>query len=153
VRIDTGMAVSWEDNSVMKVLWILLMSIISFFFTSCEKDDPKLPEGADRLIGEWRWLSSSGGMAGGQLFPEHPDDRMLKFMSNGSYFCNCEPAVGTFSIGEPEWPMFEHRIFYTQIPDTHRMSDVQDARFLSADTLILTDACRDCYMHTYVRVR
>ncbi len=128
--------------------------VMTVMLLSCQKEDPVLPEGAERLIGEWRWLWSSGGLAGGQIFSEHPDDRKLKFDRNGSYACLCDPFMaGNYAIGEPERDMFEHRIFYAQGPDAVWNGDVQDARFLSTDTLILTDVCRDCYMHTYVRIQ
>ncbi len=112
-----------------------------------------LPDGAERLIGQWRWIGSSGGFTGAQIFPEHENDRKLKFDTDGYYACLCDPnTTGTYLIGEPEWDPYEHRIFYSQVPDAHWMGDVQDAQFLSSDTLVLSDVCRDCYMHTYVRV-
>lgn len=117
--------------------------------TACGSTGPSFQDG---VLGTWRWVESTGGIAGVTLTPASTGDSMtLRFRAGGEvqlfqngilvrevgFIVGAGPAQGALEIFYDE-PLMG---FATQI-----------ATFPSSQDLVLTDPCCDGFVHSYVRV-
>lgn len=120
------------------------------------------PEGTTSLIGPWRWIGSSGGIAGIRPTPDDEEINLIFYFHRNS-------AV-TVYIDDT----LRARIPYATVPATPpsvlpRAQELQYAipieafpfdptihrhtvKRADADTLILADPCCHRYEHTFVRI-
>ncbi|MCW9706435.1 hypothetical protein [Fodinibius salsisoli] len=108
---------------------------------------------ASKIIGQWQWVRSSGGFAGEVTTRDSAGvpDRHFNFKSNGAFtFYRTDTLVqaGKYSLQKKEGDVI---ISY----DTGQKDFFFDQRvtFKGKDTLILSDECYDCYIHTYIRAQ
>jgi hypothetical protein len=110
-----------------------------------------LEPGVDRLSGTWRWIESTGGIAGMRVTPESVNytaqlrvtGRQIKVVRNDSIKATASFTIRGDSVTyQPTLSVFA----YGGGIDSQRLS-------MSGDTLILSDPCCDLFTHMFVRVR
>ncbi|CAH0996877.1 hypothetical protein EMA8858_03012 [Emticicia aquatica] len=133
----------------MKNLIFLLIVSSSIMF-SCTKEDVV----ADNSItGEWRWVTSTGGIAGTTITPSSAGfERKLVFTSDlkfSRYKDNILEKSGTFEITQAK------SIYKTDLADFIKFNDNTSSVILSqkADELILADNLSDGFVETYQRIK
>lgn len=106
------------------------------------------------LSGSWNWVKSEGGIAGVTITPastgytrnivynynlsyESYKNDSLEFISPFSIYYVTESPVDTFPV-----------IHYEALPEYRD----QMIFSITRDTLVLSDRCIDCFIHTYVKV-
>ena len=145
---------------------ILLFSVL-LFILSCKKDpfyesingfkeETLSPES----MGEWRWVSSSGGFAGITLFNDTTSKNILTINANKTYkWCKSDTCTtGKWFLGSRQSsnPRYTDTLLFFQQPkvktnfpftfDLHKPIRI-------ADTLILLDNCNDCFAHKLIKVK
>jgi len=103
------------------------------------------------IFGAWDWLSSSGGLAGSTFTPENTGDT-----ARASFRANCK-----FELVQNESVLVQAQFVITAQGDTVLNRVQPDSslvplfgiRFASADVLVLTDPCVDCFTHAFQRNR
>jgi hypothetical protein len=111
-----------------------------------------LEPGIDRLAGTWRWIASSGGIAGITVTPASVNyTAQIRF--NGSHVTvlrnDSVKASTTFTIRGDSMISYQSALpvfVYGGGVDAQRLS-------MSGDTLVLNDPCCDLFSHLFVRVR
>ena len=109
-------------------------------------------DGADRLEGSWRWVSSSGGFAGNRITPATAGFNVqFRFSGNQVTVLRNDSIRGTSTYTlrgddityQPAISVFN----FDGSVDTQRLLP------LAGDTISLNDPCCDRYSHRFVRVR
>jgi hypothetical protein len=140
----------------MKHLFASFLVVLILF--SCKKDDslPSMPEsdilsGSDTLLyGDWKYLNSFGGYAGGKidkgislLLIKPMDDFIIiskdNAIVNGKFVINNEQNSLTKIL------LLQNGSKSIRLP--------QSIQFIGTDTLILNDPCCDMYSDTYKRIK
>lgn len=117
-----------------------------------------LVEPVTGLQGEWRWVSSTGGIAGETITPRtlghellygFGPDTLRVARSDGAvqetgYRLERNPADG-----EPGLIRFDEPVLGPTLPGQTEQRLLRPA----PDTLVLSDPCADCYSHTLARAR
>lgn len=107
---------------------------------------------SERLLSEWEWLQSTGGLAGWTLTPDCTGLAPVRLVFDRN-------RAASYEADTLEW-----RVGYTlkQEDDVWRLRYERDAphvpvdqqvRFQGRDTLVLIDECIDCYVSTYLRIK
>lgn len=106
----------------------------------------------DRLSGRWRWVESTGGIAGFRYTPADQNYSVeLRFAGNQVTALRNDSVKTTssFTIRGDEvtyQPSISAFTFDGGI-------DTQTLRVVAADTVMLSDPCCDMFSHLFVRVR
>jgi hypothetical protein len=112
------------------------------------------PTPQERLLGSWEWLEATGGFAGGTRTPESTGETMsLRFRDDDSVMVvkDGEPfAVAGFALGAAGRDGEKGALSVTYDPPIFGFES-QMARFLTLDTLVLTDPCCDGFVYRFVR--
>jgi hypothetical protein len=110
-----------------------------------------LEPGIDRLSGAWRWVESTGGIAGMRVTPESVNyTAALRFTGSQVTILRNDSVKGTATFTlrgdsvtyQPALPIF----VYGGGIESQRLA-------MSGDTLVLNDPCCDMFTHMFVRVR
>jgi hypothetical protein len=141
-------------KSYFSLSFIAILIIIS----SCSKDIDLPNSDAEKLIGSWKWVESSGGFSGRIISPSTEGyTKNLEFLKNGIYtesrnkkwytdlqytFHKAHSIYSTESV---------YQIKYLKTPNNSYDNESQSFQFSGNDTLYLKDECHDCYSHIYVR--
>jgi len=126
---------------------LFILALLGLF--SCKKDELKKTE--EKLIGEWAWESSSGGLLGQTLTPltEGYNESYL-FQKNGifthyrdtttlhSNFYWIEKGTSFFRTGE----VF---LLYLGNQDHTTVTNTYSIEFEGENRLFLTEECNDCF--------
>ena len=127
----------------------------------CKQDELHHP-----IVGEWRWVSSTGGIAGWTLKPKNNDEHILHFTEDGIFdvytnsvlfYSGSYRLTGTESIysGSQELSLVIDRFvrhkkdtvnYYPYFPMNGTI-----IRKFSNKELELADNCYDCYGHSFLR--
>lgn len=136
-------------------LLVVFLSI-ACCMTSCQKE--KIPEKYDFIVGEWEWVSSSGGYSFHYLTPETEGyEQKIVFKENGAYKVvknKFRIEKGTYKVSEK----VDETYFIKLDPNLGKMSRFFPSGgeiyvWFSGNRLHLAGAsCFDCYMHTYEKV-
>ncbi len=59
---------------------LLILFTFAFSLISCRKDEISTP-----LVGEWKWVKSTGGIAGITTESDEKNQRTITFSSDGNY--------------------------------------------------------------------
>ena len=131
----------------------LVIAGTALLFAAGCKDGLTVPE-TQGLTGRWSWIQSVGGIAGRKDTPSSvgytrtlvfSPDNTCAFFRDDSLL-----AVTAFVIRNDKTPLSADGVDVIHYADSSRFMP-QMFRFSSADTLILTDVCIDCFTSTYVR--
>ncbi|AFK03098.1 hypothetical protein Emtol_1958 [Emticicia oligotrophica DSM 17448] len=137
----------------MKKLSFLLIFATLFTF-SCSKEEVKATnETTNSLVGEWRWISSTGGIAGKTITPSTAGyERRLVLTSDlkfSRYKDNKLEISGTYQITQGK------SIYKPEQVDFIKFSDSTSAVIMSqtADELSLADNFYDGFSESYQRIK
>lgn len=107
---------------------------------------------APQVSGSWRWVSSSGSIAG-RTFTPATESYQVRYEFSGNQlraFRNDSLiATSLITVTDDEitfQPSFRAFVFGYQ-------GDTQTVEVLEGDTLVLSDPCCDLFTHRFVRVR
>ena len=132
--------------NLFKNKYFILISI--FFFSACEESNSQ----ADySLVGNWKWIETSGGIAGIKITPSSSKTERLTFSDSTISIYQNDSLAGVFKYSiEIEQTIFsEEPISVLKIPSFSSPSKVI---FLTEDTLRLSDNFVDGMTQTYVRL-
>jgi hypothetical protein len=136
---------------------LFLIVILSMFFVSCAKENVvdtrvyvDIPK---NLVGNWNWVSTSGGIAGSLSTPETTGEtRRVEFDDNSNfrYYVNdILKSDHTFKIEKSRSITGNDSALIAY----SLLSPRQSIMFRGSDTLILFDECFDCYEHYFIRIK
>lgn len=142
-------------------LFIAVLLGISITLSACKKSiDLPHPE-LEKLFGSWEWIGSSGGFSGDNITPSSAGySKTVEFRKNGVYRWYKNGKLEDkmrFTVTQDSSSIFTNGLAYIIVysnagvlgPDNY--SHRESIRFLSHDTLFLSEECSDCYGHAYVR--
>lgn len=136
----------------MKKLSFLLVFAALFTF-SCTKEEGVATEASSSLAGEWRWVSSTGGITGTTTTPTSAGyERKLVLTSDLKYsrFKNSSlEKSGTYEITKAK------SIYKTELVDFIKFSDGTSLVIMnqSANELSLADNFYDGFGEVYQRIK
>jgi hypothetical protein len=136
---------------------LLFFAIMCLIFESCTKENivdtriyVDIPQ---TLIGNWNWLSTSGGFAGSLSTPKTTGEtRRVEFDDNSNfrYYVNdILKSDHTFKIEKSKSITGDDNALIAY----NLLGSRQSIIFQGPDTLILFDECYDCYEHIYTRIK
>lgn len=132
---------------------IVLMLCLTVFLASCEREDVAIAQEYQSIIGEWKWVESSGGIAGLTYKASNIDSRKRIYNADGTFetFHNDSlESKGTYRIvigntirDENQQPLIQ----YT----TTDSSEYTQSFDVSAEHLVLFDEFYDGFTNLYTR--
>ena len=141
-----------EIRSTMKTKLILAV-IALIIMVACNKENTSSTNSAS-IIGEWNWISSTGGIAGMKYTPEttgekrkiiFDNDSVFRFYRNDTLKIECKYHIlkssdsgGLNSMILVKYDSSSIRQYFTIQPD---------------GIMVLSDECMDCYLSEYKRIR
>ena len=136
----------------MKKLSFLLVFAALFTF-SCTKEEVVATEASSSLAGEWRWVSSTGGIAGKTYTPTSEGYERKLVLTSDFKFSRYKDAVleksGTYEITKAK------SIYKTELIDFIKFSDGTSLVIMnqSANELSLSDNFYDGFGEVYQRIK
>jgi hypothetical protein len=122
----------------MKKIIFLLVIIASYY--GCKKDS--ILNYSSSLIGEWFWLKSCGGFAGGCDTPQSTNETMnLSFTIDSVYNYYLNDTLR----GSGRFHVYKNVISYE--------NSISRTFLISHDTLYLNDYCCDGFNSNYKRIK
>ncbi len=136
----------------MKKLSFLLVFAALFTF-SCTKEEVVATKASSSLAGEWRWVSSTGGIAGKTYTPTSEGYERKLVLTSDFKFSRYKDAVleksGTYEITKAK------SIYKTELVDFIKFSDGTSSVIMnqSANELSLADNFYDGFGEVYQRIK
>jgi hypothetical protein len=149
---------------------IIILITLSFILTSCEKNEDKIlianhvtktqyydseifSETNQLIYGKWKFLSTSGGFAGGTLEPYYDYLEVVTYGIYGIITNNKIKAIGKLIVDKQD----NTRTVISFFPDAKYRTDTEliqkQLRFIGNDTILLSDMMYDGYSSIYKRVK
>ena len=136
---------------------LFFIAILCMIFESCAKenivDTRVYVDIPGTMIGNWNWLSTSGGIGVSLYTPENTGEiRRVEFdnKSNFRYYVNdILKSDHTFRIEKSKSITGNDSALIAY----NLLSSRQNIMFRGTDTLILFDECYDCYEHYFIRIK
>ncbi len=125
---------------------ILNLCLLSFLLFSCEQ-----PTVENDLIGSWKWVESTGGIAGVTIRPKNGETRIISFDAKGNFEIveNDQRVVSShFQIHEGKSILSEEKVPLISFEDE---SQLEKSFVIVGDTLYLSDEVYDGFTSKYVR--
>lgn len=141
----------------LKLSSFFSFTLILLLVSSCSKDIDLPNADAEKLIGNWLWINSSGGFSGAIINPSTEGyTKKVEFRKDGLYaeFRNDKVVENTqFLILKDESIRSAYEVYQINYVYSNGQSNIfkQSFNFQGNDTLILMDECYDCYTHIYIR--
>ena len=135
----------------MKRISLFAFLCISLSLTTCSKEDNLVdPQVAIfELIGDWEWVSSSGGITGEELSPDIVDETRQLYVTATEFICsrnNLEESRVMYDI------KLDRSIFTTDSVQVIQLDGINAFTYeLDGDRLILREEIYDGYNHLYER--
>jgi hypothetical protein len=142
----------------MKKILLLNLLLIAW---GCQSNEPQHP-----IVGDWRWVSSTGGIAGWTVKPRNNDEYVPRFTASGTFEVYTNTKLfysGNYRLTNTESiysnskePSFVVENFVRHEKDTVRFYPIFPkngtiiSRFSNKE-LELADNCYDCYGHYFLR--
>lgn len=136
----------------MKKLSFFLITI-TFFTFSCTKEEIVAQNSTSTLTGEWRWVSSTGGIAGTTITPETAGYERKLVLTNDMTYSRYKDNVlqnsGKFEITK------EKSIYKTELVDFIKFDDGTKSVIQgnTSDELLLADNFYDGFGETFKRIK
>lgn len=140
-----------SKNQRLMLMIAVIFSIIPL--SGCDKSTN--PPEDNEFIGNWRWIRSSGGIAGVTITPETEGyDQFLYVTSDSTYSLQRIDTSGStvtyngnyYITYEPIW----------NVNDTGKViymgSNQRSTLTISNDSLRIGEICNDCWLYEYVRL-
>lgn len=127
-----------------KILFLIIIAILGLN-CSRDNDDGKINSA---IIGQWNWVKSTGGFAGGTYTPESTaENRMLiissdsiKYFTNGDLLSKIKYTIELRDVnGESHEMIVPEFLGITQFFE------------LNENKLTLIDYCNDCFVNEYMK--
>jgi hypothetical protein len=149
---------------------IIILITLSFILTSCEKNEDKIlianhvtktqyydseifSETNQLIYGKWKFLSTSGGFAGGTFEPYYDYLEVVTYGIYGIITNNKIKAIGKLIVDKQD----NTRTVISFFPDAKYRTDTEliqkQLRFIGNDTILLSDMMYDGYSSIYKRVK
>lgn len=143
----------------MKRILILLNFLLLTW--SCQPNEPQHP-----IVGDWRWVSSTGGIAGLHLKPKNGDTHILRFTADGAFqvYTNSvlfysgnyrlTSAESIYSDSREPSLVIDHFVRHKKDTINYYSSFLVNGtiiRRFSNTELELADNCYDCFGHLFAR--
>lgn len=133
----------------MKILWIFILLALS----SCSDKDKV--ERRDELVGDWKWINTTGGIAGVNRVPEDGEIVILK-LNNDYSFSQIDKGVevrsGTYTLGNKTSMLFNKEMpVLTLNNSTDLMYSLAESE--SGLFLHLNEDYHDGFNYIYVKVK
>jgi hypothetical protein len=112
---------------------------------------------AKKLIGNWRWIETSGGFAGSITTPQSENKEIkIQFSAKGIHteWENGKVIYSRpYSVEKPIWPKGEMTewIVHGSKKDMRQQKQSEYFEFRGKDTLVLSPNCPDCFTRVFVR--
>ncbi len=140
-----------------------IIPLLALFLTNwgCQPTEPQHP-----IVGDWRWISSTGGIAGLHLKPKNGDVHILRFTAagvfevytNNSLFYSgnyrLTGAESIYSNSKEPSLVVDHFIRHKKDTINYYSSFLMNGtiiRRFSNKELELADNCNDCFGHSFLR--
>ncbi|MRS65824.1 hypothetical protein [Larkinella terrae] len=142
-----------------------ILPLLTFLLTiwGCQSNEPQHP-----LVGDWRWVSSIGGIATLHIKPSNNDVRILRFKEDGVFEVYSNQYLlysGSYQLtnaksiySTDKEPGIIVSNFVSQKKDTINFYPLylmngnnSIIRKVSTRELELADNCDDCFGHSFVR--
>jgi hypothetical protein len=150
----------------MKKITLVMLTIAAFLVQSCDEWPPDHGGGngggnKTELVGNWRWISSEGGIFPMLYTPENQGFEANLILRNDKSY-SYEQTTGLTDFGSYISGKFEDRQTIelqtastrpNEVVSVARPGDVNFVDFQGKDTLILSGVGADMLTYTYVRVR
>ncbi|WP_111626596.1 hypothetical protein [Larkinella arboricola] len=136
--------------------------LILFFLTvlGCTSDEPR-----HLVVGEWRWISSTGGIGGWTIKPRNDNERTLRLTADGKFEVYANRALllsaeyrlsnrksGSDRAQELILAVNNGILHQRDTLDNYPLFGGGRIRELSDAKLeFVEDFCNDCYSHSFVR--
>lgn len=126
-----------------------LLFLVGITFVSCSNDDDSSLDTSARIIGNWNWVSSSGGITGAMQTPQSTGNTqrleitstMITFFINGNFVSE---SNYTIEIRESVVLSGTHEMM---ILDNEFRNIIQ----FDGNNLFLNGDCNDCFASEYIR--
>jgi len=126
--------------------WILIIFLASLTINCSNDDENDIDQ---QLIGEWKWIESSGGVQGETLNPQTTgENRNIEITSDKiKYYTN-----GILILESDYYLQKGESIRTNQKTDLMIYeNDRKQSIVLNENKLILYDECYDCYQNEYIK--
>jgi hypothetical protein len=134
----------------MKRIILFILILLSICSPGCNITSPPITE--HKIIGSWTWLESCCGFGGDLRTPENTGHNIeVRFTASYNYY-----QYDNRILERDTYYSISEKIIWGNVVDNVLKIDNDDEmiiQFNSADTLLLTDTCIDCYRHKYVRIK
>ncbi len=145
----------------MKANTILLTFFVILLATSCSDKSvtPNQPPGDEQqIIGNWLWVKSCGGFAGGCTDNSPLPNMGITFTKDGIFYawCDvCDPLELEYSVVRKKSYIYgpDTIVDMLVIGSTSMFYPQQIIRHLDDSSLTLVQDCFDCYENYYSRIR
>ena len=132
------------------------IAFLGFILLGC-CDSVSGPEDSNRLsglVGQWEWVSSCGGIAGGCITPHTSNTTRAWVFTSGNLFewfqSGSLVLSGTYQIVEGDLNILNKRADFLWVDG---VSTGLALELTGRDTLLTRSDCHDCYTDTWVRHR
>ncbi len=133
--------------------WVFMLAVAGALW-GCTASSPSTPSETD-LLGSWRWLSATGGVAGVERTPQSEGyEETLLFTPDGkvTLFRDGQTVATTgytLTIGAPGGSWAGHPILRYEVP--FGGFEEQAVSFPEPGVLELADGCCDGFVYRYAR--
>ena len=138
----------------MKAFKIFLFVLTAYLITDCESYPINPAPAKYQLVGEWLWLSRTGGITGGTITPNEGTKQTIKFSPDSLYSVYSNDSL----IYRYNFNMQKKRTIYSVDSldvicfQSMSMSGQRVILRLTYDTLMLGDNLVDGYTYLYKKV-
>ncbi|MAU72762.1 MAG: hypothetical protein CML04_11770 [Pseudozobellia sp.] len=124
---------------------ILFLTLAVLIYTNCANDDSR--EIRTTIIGEWRWVKSTGGLARITYTPESTGEIQkliissdsIKYFTNGNLISKVKYTIELIDTNGESRELI--------VPDPLGITQFYE---LKENRLTLIDYCNDCFINEYV---
>lgn len=121
--------------------------LVLLFLASCSNDEPQIK--ANELVGEWKWVRTTGGFAGVNQTPAEGEVKMLQFNNDYAYQKTNNGTVvksGKYLLGTTE-----SMLFNKEMPSLTLDSIETYLYAYDGDVLTLSEDVYDGFSYQYIR--
>jgi hypothetical protein len=126
---------------------------MTIHLVGCKKDDQSPTFTSKEIFGTWRWVQSSGGIAGFTYTPANAGySQSLQFNRDSTYVVLRNDTVldnGRFTIKKERTMYGEQPLPVLYLQDSQLSETILQ---LTPDSLALAQNCYDCFASQYVRM-
>ena len=132
---------------------LILAFVVVIVMVACQKENTIIVNSTN-LIGEWNWISSTGGIGGFKYTPSSTSvQRKITFASDSVFRLYQNDSLKTESKYHVSMMLASNGLDTIKVVKYDGSSIRQYFEIQSDGTMVLSDECMDCYIHEYKRIR